>query len=471
MKMIVTILSGGSGSRLWPLSRENHPKPFIRLADGKSLLQKSFLRGAALPSVVEVLTVTNHELIYLTLDDYAEVNANGHQLSFILEPVGRNTAPAIISAALQISKDHGPNSLMLVLPADHIVSDQQAFQQAVSEAVKLATKGRLVTFGIKPTSPETGFGYIESEGNDVLSFVEKPTAEKAQSYIDSGQYYWNSGIFCSAAGALLSQVAEHSPAMLNAVKDCMSASKVENLNGYERLILDKASFERVPDNSIDYVLLEKSNNIAVIPCDIGWSDIGSWLAITQLVEPDSAGNRLLGHALLHDVNNVSVHAMHRLVSVVGLSDIIVIETSDAVLVVNKHQTQDVKYIFNLLKNAEDERHRLHDEVHRPWGTYTVLQDSEAFKVKRIFVKPGHRLSLQSHKYRAEHWVVVSGVAEVINDDKRLTLNAGESTFIEAGHLHQLHNPGQIALEIIEVQTGSYLHEDDIERYDDYYGRT
>jgi mannose-1-phosphate guanylyltransferase / mannose-6-phosphate isomerase len=470
MKMIVIILSGGSGSRLWPISRKDHPKPFIRLADGKSLLQKSFLRAAALPSVAEVLTVTNHELIYLTLDDYAEVNTAGHRLSFILEPVGRNTAPAIISAALKISKEHDPNTLMLVLSADHIVSDQQAFEQAVAEAVKLASLGRLVTFGIKPTSPETGFGYMESEGNNVLRFIEKPTAEKAQSYIDAGNYYWNSGIFCFAAGTLLSQMADHSPIILNAVKDCMSASIVENLNGYERLLLDKASFERVPDHSIDYALLEKSNNIAVIPCDIGWSDIGSWLAITQLVEPDSAGNRLLGHALLHDVNNVSVHATHRLVSVVGLSDIIVIETSDAVLVVNKHQTQDVKYIFNLLKNAEDERHRLHNEVHRPWGTYAVLQDSEAFKVKRIFVKPGHRLSLQSHKYRAEHWVVVSGVADVINDDKHLTLNAGESTFIEAGHVHQLHNPGQTPLEIIEVQTGSYLHEDDIERYSDHYGR-
>jgi mannose-1-phosphate guanylyltransferase / mannose-6-phosphate isomerase len=471
MKMIVIILSGGSGSRLWPISREDHPKPFIRLADGKSLLQKSFLRAAALPSVEEVLTVTNRQLTYLTLDDYAEVNTTGHRLSFILEPVGRNTAPAIISAALKISKEHDPNTLMLVLPADHIVSDQCAFEQAVAEAVKLASVGRLVTFGIKPTSPETGFGYMESEGNNVLRFVEKPTAEKAQSYIDTGNYYWNSGIFCFAAGALLSQMAEHSPIILNAVKDCMSASIVENLNGYERLLLDKASFERVPDHSIDYALLEKSNNIAVIPCDFGWSDIGSWLAITQLVEPDSAGNRLLGHALLHDVNNVSVHATHRLVSVVGLSDIIVIETSDAVLVVNKHQTQDVKYIFNSLKNAEDELHRLHNEVHRPWGSYTVLQNSEAFKVKRIFVKPGHRLSLQSHKYRAEHWVVVSGVADVINDDKRFSLNAGESTFIEAGHVHQLLNPGQTALEIIEVQTGAYLGEDDIERYSDRYGRT
>jgi mannose-1-phosphate guanylyltransferase / mannose-6-phosphate isomerase len=471
MKMVVTILSGGSGSRLWPLSRENHPKPFIRLADGESLLQKAFSRGAALASVVEVLTVTNRELIYLTLDDYAEVNTAGHKTSFILEPVGRNTAPAIISAALQISKQHGPDALMLVLSADHLVLDQGAFEQAVAEAVKLAAKDKLVTFGIKPTSPETGFGYIESDGHDVLRFVEKPSAEKAQAYVDAGNYYWNSGMFCFTAGALLNEVAHHSADMLNAVKDCIAASTVEHFNDSERLLLDLAAFEQVPDDSIDYALLEKSNQVAVVPCNIGWSDIGSWLALTNLVKPDSAGNRTSGHVVLHETNNVSVHSTERLVSVVGLSDLIVVETPDAVLVVNKHQTQDVKHIFNSLKNTDDERHRLHNEVHRPWGTYTVLQDSKAFKVKRIFVKPGHRLSLQSHQYRAEHWVVVSGVADVINDDKRLTLNPGESTFIEAGHVHQLYNPGEDALEIIEVQTGSYLGEDDIERYSDHYGRT
>lgn len=471
MNIVVTILSGGSGSRLWPLSRENHPKPFIRLEDGQSLLQKAFLRGAALPSVIELLTVTNRELIYLTLDDYEEVNAAGHQTSFILEPVGRNTAPAIISAALKISKEHGPDTLMLVLSADHLVLDQGAFQQAVAEATKLAAKGRLVAFGIKPTSPETGFGYIESDGHDVLRFVEKPTAEKAQEYIEAGHYYWNSGMFCFTAGTLLSEIAEHSPIMLNSVRDCMGASSAENFNGSERLLLDKASFERVPDDSIDYALLEKSDKVAVVPCDIGWSDIGSWLALTNLVKPDSAGNRSSKHVLLHNASNVSVHSTERMVSVVGLSDLIVVETSDAVLVVNKHQTQDVKHIFNSLKNFDDERHRLHNEVHRPWGTYTVLQDSKSFKVKRIFVKPGHRLSLQSHQYRAEHWVVVSGVAGVINDDKKLTLNPGESTFIEAGHVHQLYNQGESALEIIEVQTGSYLGEDDIERYSDHYGRT
>jgi mannose-1-phosphate guanylyltransferase len=470
MKLVVTILAGGSGSRLWPLSRENYPKPFIRLADGQSLLQKTFLRAVELPLVTEVLTVTNRELIYLTLDDYAEVNHGGHQTSFILEPVGRDTAPAIASAALKVANDHGPDTLMLVLSADHLIADKPAFHEAVNQAVALSAQGNLVTFGIHAKSPETGFGYIESDGNKVLRFVEKPSAEKAQAYIDAGNFHWNSGMFCFTADALIKQMAAHAPEIYQAVKTCLDLSSVEKMPGGDRLLLDSASFEVVPKNSIDYALMEKSTQVSVVPCDIGWSDIGSWLALTDLITPDAMNNRANGDVLLHDAKNVSVHATDKLVSVVGLSDIIVVDTGDAVLVVNKQDTQKVKLIYDAVKNVDDARHRLHDEVHRPWGTYKVLQNAEAFKVKRILVKPGHRLSLQSHQHRAEHWVVVKGNAEVMNNEQRLILKEGESTFIEAGHLHQLYNPGVNTLEIIEVQTGTYLGEDDIQRYSDDYGR-
>jgi mannose-1-phosphate guanylyltransferase len=470
MKMVVTILAGGSGSRLWPLSRENHPKPFIRLADGQSLLQKTFLRAVELPFVTEVLTVTSRELIYLTLDDYAEVNHAGHQTSFILEPVGRNTAPAIASAALKVANDHGPDTIMLVLSADHLIEDKEAFQAAVKQAVELSGQGNLVTFGIHAKSPETGFGYIESQGNQVLRFVEKPNAETAQTYIDAGNFYWNSGMFCFTVDALIKQMEAHAPHIQQAVKTCIELSKVEYIQGSERLLLDSASFEHVPDDSIDYALMEKSTQVAVVPCDIGWHDIGSWLALTDLITPDALGNRTTGNVILHDAKNVSVHTTETLVSVIGLSDIIVVDTGDAVLVVNKQDTQNVKLVQKAIKSLEDERYRLHDEVHRPWGSYKVLQHAQAFKVKRILVKPGHRLSLQSHHHRAEHWVVVKGTAEVVNNEKLLKLNPGESTFIEAGHQHQLYNPGVVTLEVIEVQTGSYLGEDDIHRYNDDYGR-
>jgi mannose-1-phosphate guanylyltransferase len=359
---------------------------------------------------------------------------------------------------------------MLVLSADHLIADKDAFQAAVTKAIELSAQGNLVTFGIHAKTPETGFGYIESDGNKVLRFVEKPSAEKAQAYIDAGNFHWNSGMFCFTADALIKQMAEHAPEIHHAVKTCLDLSSVEKMSGGDRVLLDSASFEAVPKNSIDYALMEKSKQVSVVPCDIGWSDIGSWLALTDLLVPDAMNNRANGDVLLHDANNVSVHAKDRLVSVVGLCDIIVVDTGDAVLVVNKQDTQKVKLIYEAVKIADDPRHRLHDEVHRPWGTYKVLQYAEAFKVKRILVKPGQRLSLQSHQHRAEHWVVVKGIAEVINNDKQLTLNEGESTFIEAGHQHQLYNPGINTLEIIEVQTGTYLGEDDIERFADSYGR-
>jgi mannose-1-phosphate guanylyltransferase/mannose-6-phosphate isomerase len=468
-KLIVTILSGGSGSRLWPLSRDNHPKPFIRLSDNQSLLQKAYSRGASLPDVIEVLTVTNRELVFLTYDHYEEVKKPIHH-RYILEPEGRNTAAAIAVAALDIKKRHGDDTLMLVLAADHIVHDQKAFHVAVGEAMKLANENQLVTFGIKPTSPDTSYGYIEADKNKVLRFVEKPDTEKAKEYLAKSNFYWNSGMFCFRAGVVLDEMKKYSPEILNATKETYEASEFKDILGSPVLMLHEANFKNVPSDSIDYALLEKSDNVAVVPCSMGWSDIGSWNAFADLNAADHDGNRKQGEVFFHNSKNASVIAEKRLVSLIGMEDVIVVETMDAVLILNKAHTQEVKTVYLAFKNNENEIHKVHREAHRPWGVYTVLEDEPSFKVKKITVKPNGKLSLQSHKHRAEHWVVVKGEATIMNDGKEIKLQENESTFIEKGHKHQLMNLTQKPLEIIEVQSGTYLGEDDIERYQDHYGR-
>jgi mannose-1-phosphate guanylyltransferase/mannose-6-phosphate isomerase len=468
-KLIVTILSGGSGSRLWPLSRDNHPKPFIRLSDNQSLLQKAYLRGANLPQAIEVLTVTNRELVFLTHDHYEEVKKSIHH-RLILEPEGRNTAAAIAAAAIDIKMRHGDDALMLVLAADHIIQDQKAFQDAVEEAMKLANQKQLVTFGIKPTSPDTSYGYIEADRNKVLRFIEKPNLEKAQAYLAKSNFYWNSGMFCFKVGVVLDELKKHSPEILNATVETYEASEFKDVLGSPALMLNESSFKNVPSDSIDYALLEKSDNVAVVPCSMGWSDIGSWNAFADLNAADHDGNRKQGEVFFHKSKNASVIAEKRLVSLIGMEDVIVVETMDAVLILNKAQAQDVKTVYLAFKNNQNEIHKVHREVHRPWGVYTVLEDEPGFKVKKITVKPNGKLSLQSHKHRAEHWVVVRGEATIMNDGKEIKLQENESTFIEKGHKHQLMNLAQEPLEIIEVQSGTYLSEDDIERYQDHYGR-
>jgi mannose-1-phosphate guanylyltransferase/mannose-6-phosphate isomerase len=468
-KLIITILSGGSGSRLWPLSRDNHPKPFIRLNDNQSFLQKAYLRGASLPHAIEVLTVTNRELVFLTLDHFEEVKKPIYH-RYILEPEGRNTAAAIAAAAIDIQKRHGDDALMLVLSADHIIHDQKAFHSAVDEAIKLAQENQLVTFGIKPSSPDTSFGYIETDKNKVLRFVEKPNLEKAQEYFAKSNFYWNSGMFCFKARVVLDELKKHSAEILNATEKTCEASELKDVLGSSALILNEANFKAVPSDSIDYAVLEKSDNVAIVPCSMGWSDIGSWNAFTELEKSDQDGNRKQGEVIFHKTKNSSVIAEKRLVSIIGVEDVIVVDTMDAILIVHKDHTQDVKTIYTQLKNDKNEIHRIHQEVHRPWGTYTVIQDEPKFKVKKILVKPNGKLSLQSHQHRAEHWVVVKGVATIVNDGKEITLQENQSTFIERGHKHQLMNRTQEPLEIIEVQSGTYLGEDDIERYQDHYGR-
>jgi len=470
MSLIPTILCGGAGSRLWPVSRERHPKPFIRLADGQSLLQKAFLRGAALTDVQEVLTVTNRELYFKTEDEFREVNRDKLATSFILEPFGRNTAAAIAAAALHVAATHGEDALMLVLAADHLIADQQAFAAAVDAACALARSGKLVTFGIRPDAPETGYGYIEADGNKVLRFIEKPSLDKAREYLESGRFLWNSGMFCFSAAAMLRAMEAHCPDILAATKACLQQSRVAEGKRFTQLELQAGSFAGVREDSIDYAVMEKSSDVAVVPCDIGWSDIGSWTAIGNLTEADAEGNRIEGEVLLHDVSNCYIQSRDRLVGAVGVDNLVIIDTPDALLVADRARAQDVKHIYAKLKASGHEAHQLHRTVHRPWGSYTVLEDGPRFKIKRIEVKPGASLSLQMHHHRSEHWIVVSGMAKVVNGDKELFVNTNESTFIPAAHKHRLENPGVLDLVMIEVQSGEYLGEDDIVRFEDVYGR-
>ena len=470
MKLIATILCGGSGSRLWPVSREAHPKPFIKLEDGQSLLQKAFLRGTHLKEITEVLTVTNRELYFKTEDEYEEVNAANIATSFILEPYGRNTGAAIATAALQVAKKYGSNAVMLVLAADHLIHNQTAFQAAVAEAIGFAQQGKLVTFGIQPTAPETGYGYIEADGNNVVRFVEKPSFEKAQSYLASGKFLWNSGMFCFSAGTMLQELELHCPDVLAAARLCLEHSRTSEGTNFSQIELEHATFGAIPDNSIDYLVMEKSNKVVVVPCDIGWSDIGSWTALGDLTEPDSNGNRVLGDTLLYNTKNCTIQGNERLVGVVGVENLIVIDTPDALLIANKSNAQDVKHIYAQLKAKGHEAHKNHRTVHRPWGTYTVLENGEGFKIKRIEVNPGASLSLQMHHHRSEHWIVVTGMARVVNGDREFFVNTNESTYIPAGHKHRLENPGLLKLVMIEVQSGNYLEEDDIVRFQDNYGR-
>lgn len=476
IQMIVPlILSGGSGSRLWPVSRESHPKPFMKLPDGKSLLQKTFSRAAALEGVSEILTVTNREYYFRSRDEYQEAKKTHPSLSdtFLLEPFGRNTAAAILLGALDVASRHGNDALILAMPADHLIGDLESFKVAVEQATALANKGMLVTFGIVPDFPETGFGYIEMgesccdrSSKKVSRFVEKPDTVKAAEYVKSGNYLWNSGIFCFSAGKVVEEFERHSPDIHRAALKCWEATGREGAMAE----IDPDTFSKVPEDSFDYAVLEKSESVAVVPSDFEWSDIGSWNAISNLVPPDVAGNRVLGEALLLDVSDTYIQSESRMVAAIGVENLLIVDTPDALLVADRDHAQEVKKVVSQLKSIGHESHKLHRTVHRPWGTYTVLEEGQNFKIKRIVVKPGASLSLQMHYHRSEHWIVVSGTAEVMNDDKSLLVRTNESTYIPSGHRHRLANPGITDLVMIEVQSGEYLGEDDIVRFDDVYGR-
>jgi len=471
--LLPVILSGGVGARLWPVSRQTLPKPFIELPDGGTLLQKTLQRAAALDGVGRVLTITNQECYFLTRDAYAAANVHVDH-DYLLEPMGRNTAPAIAAAAWHAARHYGEDTVLLALPADHLIVNQACFSQAVACASALAREGWLVTFGIVPTRPETGYGYIE-EGHDriagtdarqVVRFVEKPDAHTAREYLESGCYTWNSGMFCFTAGSIITALREHASEVWAAVDRTLQESDLDAAP----IALNEAAFALAPDVSIDYAVMEHAANMAVIRTEFDWSDVGSWRTVAELVEPDARGNRVNGETLLVDVENCYIQSESRIVAGIGLENLLVVDTPDALLVAHQSRAQDVKTLVKQLKHESPAVTDHHRTVHRPWGTYTVLEEGSNFKIKRIEVKPGASLSLQMHHHRSEHWIVVSGTAKVINGEQELLVGTNESTYIPAGHKHRLENPGVLDLVMIEIQSGQYLGENDIVRFQDIYGR-
>ena len=460
------LLSGGSGTRLWPLSREAYPKQFLPLAGEDTMVQATWKRVAPLAAGAPIV-VANEEHRFLVAEQLRQIGAPAPAI--LLEPMGRNTAPAIAAAALQAMAD-GEDPLLLVLPSDHVVRDEAGFRNAVATAIPAAEAGALVTFGIVPDAPETGFGYIQAEaGSDlrkVLRFVEKPDAVTAQSYLDEGGYYWNSGMFLFRASRVLEELRRFRPDIVQAVQAAFDAAKRDG----DFIRLDKEAFAASPSDSIDYAVMEKTDHAMVLPVDIGWSDVGSWSALWDVAERDSSGNAHHGDVIAVDSRNSYAYAQ-RLVALVGVDDIVVVDTPDAVLVAHKDRVQDVKLVVAQLKDGQRSQAVLHREVHRPWGSYDSVDFGSRHQVKRIKVKPGAQLSLQSHQHRAEHWIVVKGIARVTRNNDVFELFENQSTYIPIGAKHRLENPGTEMLELVEVQSGDYLGEDDIVRYSDIYGRS
>jgi len=480
--LLPMILSGGAGTRLWPLSREAAPKPFMPLPDGETLLGKTAGRALALPNVDTLLTVTNRDYYFHTKDTYAGVEAA--TCVYLLEPFGRNTAPAVALGALCAKARGMANRVLLVMPADHLIRDQSAFADAVARAAALAASGMLVTFGIAPTHPETGFGYIDCgamlpaadshapSAYRVRRFVEKPALATARDYLTAGHYVWNSGMFAFTAGAILDAFARHAPGVLAAVRPV--AQSLADLGTSAMLEIDAALFAAVPDISIDYAIMERAaeaGEVAVVRGSFDWSDVGSWQAVAALTATDDDGNAGHGERIAIATRGTYVHADERVVATVGVENLVIVDTPDAVLVAHRDHLQRVKDVVGELKARGHEAYKLHRTVSRPWGTYTLLEEAPRFKIKRIEVRPGAALSLQLHHRRSEHWVVVRGVAHVTNGEREFDLPPNESTFIPVETRHRLENRGVEPLVIIEVQCGDYLGEDDIVRFEDRYGRT
>jgi mannose-1-phosphate guanylyltransferase/mannose-6-phosphate isomerase len=460
------ILAGGSGSRLWPLSRQQLPKQFLSLDGDDSLLQTTINRLSPIVDADHVLIVTQ--------EGHAKGEAYHALLPYktLFEPVGRNTAPAIALAATYLTLN-GDDPTMVVLPADHIIKEEDRFQMHLATAIEAARDGKLITFGIRPTRPDTGFGYIKASASSrhevfaVERFAEKPDHATAEKFLREGGYYWNSGMFVWRASAILSEIKQYLPAVYEVVQAIIDDSRdqLDFQNAVGR------HFSNMPAISIDYGVLERSDKVALIPCDIGWSDVGSWNAVHEIAAKDSDGNALQGNVLAIDCKDSLIRSEKRLVAVVGVEDLCVVETADAVLIAKNDQTQRVREIVETLQQRGATEHIFHTRVNRPWGNYTVLEeDPEGFKIKRIEVAPGARLSLQSHQHRSEHWVVVSGTATVINGHETITVHKNQSTYIPIGAKHRLENRESEPLHIVEIQVGDYLSEDDIQRYDDTYGR-
>jgi mannose-1-phosphate guanylyltransferase/mannose-6-phosphate isomerase len=483
MKIIPVILSGGSGTRLWPLSRKQHPKQYLPLASDNTMLQETFLRLNGLDNLADPIIVCNADHRFLVAEQCQQIDIKNPTI--LLEPVGRNTAPAIVAAALQSLKQTD-DAVLLVLSADHVIQDVEVFHQAITIASQQAQEGKLATFGIVPTDANTGYGYIKTQGelltgkrgcpgvsknnNDgaykVEEFVEKPDLKTAQSYLEQGNYLWNSGMFMFKATMLIDELTTHSPEIVTSVNDAVNNAAQD----LDFIRLDKQAFESSPSDSIDYALMEKSDNVVVIPLDAQWNDIGSWSALHDIGTKDTNGNVIQGDVFTEETTNTYIHANHHMVATIGVQDLVIVDTPNATLIATKDKAQEVKKIVERLQEQDREEQFSHRKVYRPWGWYDSIEVGLHFQVKRLHVNPGAKLSLQMHHKRAEHWVVVSGTATVINGEDVLTLTEGDSTYIPIGTTHGLENKTNEQLEIIEVQSGTYLGEDDIVRFEDIYGR-
>lgn len=461
------VMAGGSGSRLWPLSRSLYPKQFLSLAGESSMLQATINRVVGVGSS-EPLIICNEEHRFIVAEQTRQLNIRAE---ILLEPVGRNTAPAIALAALQ-ARSTGADPLLLVLAADHVIQNEEEFRAVITRATPLAEAGQLVTFGIVPTGPETGYGYIRrgapiEPGFSVAEFVEKPDLQRAEGYVGSGEYYWNSGMFLFKASQFLAELEQFRPDILAACQTALADTTAD----LDFVRINEEAFAACPDESVDYAVMEKTDRAVVVPLDANWSDVGAWSSLWDVTDKDQSGNAIRGDVMMFNTSDCLIHSTNKLVATVGLKDIVVVETKDAVLVADKHQVQDVKKIVEQLKAQGRSEYQLHREVYRPWGKYDSIDNGERYQVKRITVKPGAKLSVQMHHHRAEHWIVVSGTATVRRDDEEMLITENESVYLPVGSVHSLHNPGKIPLELIEVQSGPYLGEDDIVRFEDLYGRS
>ena len=461
------VLAGGTGSRLWPKSRAALPKQFLSLTSESTMLQDTVTRLNGTKAQSPIF-ICNDAHRFLVAEQLRQKDI--HHGGILLEPVGRNTAPAIALAALHATIN-GEDPVLLVLAADHLIQNHQAFHNAIEKAEVLAEQGKLVTFGIVPNQPHTGYGYIKSgseldDGFEVAEFVEKPALETAKEYVESGNYFWNSGMFMFKASRYLEELAKYNPEMLDVCKRAISTQTPD----LEFIRVDQDIFATCPDDSIDYAVMEKTDSAAMVPLDAGWSDVGSWTSLWETAEKDENGNATVGDTILENITNSYINAEGRLVSVIGLNDVIVVETKDAVMVAHKDDAQSIKNVVNQLKKDKRPEFEFHREVYRPWGSYDSIDSGARFQVKRITVKPGEKLSVQMHHHRAEHWIVVSGSANVTINDKTTLVTENQSVYIPIGAVHALENPGKIPLELIEVQSGAYLGEDDIVRFSDRYGR-
>lgn len=453
--MINIILCGGNGTRLWPISRTLMPKQFVKLFNDESLFQLTVKRNKEVCN--QQFIVSNAEQYFLAVDQLEELNHSENK--FLLEPVGRNTAPAIALACFALD----PEEIVLVSPSDHLIKDEKAYGQVLKNAKKLAEQNNLVTFGITPTFAETGFGYIESEGEDVKAFHEKPDTSTAQSYVDAGNFYWNSGMFCFKAGVFLEELKKYSPEIYKTSKEAYENTSHAESN---MIRISHDDMQAIPEDSIDYAVMEKSSKVKVVASDIGWSDLGSFDALAEEFDKDKNGNSIDDNLIAINSKDNFIYSSDRLIALADIDELIVVDTPDALLITKKGNSQKIKTIVKELKGRDSELHHIHLTVHRPWGTYTILEENKNYKIKRLVVKPGKRLSLQKHFHRSEHWIVVEGIAFVTIEDKEILVRPNESTYIPMGKLHRLENCGKVDVVLIEVQVGEYLGEDDIVRVEE-----